>query len=97
VSENRNAEIVDAAMATGAVGYIVKSNAARELLPALQALRCCLVRNNPYLVGTDQRIMYKEIVDSAVSLMRSDFGSVQMLCPDCGTGGELQLLASRGI
>lgn len=97
MSEIRSGDIIDAAMATGAVGYIVKSNAANELLPALQALRCCLAQQRPYLLGTDQKLVYEEIVDAAVSLMHSDFASVQMLFPEHGMGGELRLLAFRGF
>ena len=40
---------------------------------------------------------YKSIVDTAVRVMRSDFASLQMLFPERGTGGELQLLAFRGF
>lgn len=38
VSEHRSPELVDAALATGASGYVVKSNAGRELLPAMTAV-----------------------------------------------------------
>ena len=38
LSEHRSWEIVDAAMATGARGYVVKADAARELLPAMEAV-----------------------------------------------------------
>ena len=34
VSENRSAEIVEEVLSTGAVGYVLKSDAATELLPA---------------------------------------------------------------
>src|SRR5215467_4276044 len=97
VSENRSEEIVEAAIATGAVGYIVKSNAGKELSPVLQSLRCCLAQDSSYLSATDQRELYEEIIDAAVSLMHSDFASVQMLFPERGTGGELRLLAFRGF
>ena len=40
---------------------------------------------------------YKQIVDSAVALMRSDYASLQMLFPERGVGGELLLLAFRGF
>jgi CheY-like chemotaxis protein len=87
----------DAAMATGAVGYIVKSNAGKELLPALNALRWSLEQDGPYLVTDSQQGMYEEIVDAAVALMRSDYASMQMLFPDRGIAGELRLLAFRGF
>src|SRR5215469_3795215 len=38
VSENRSADIVEAALSTGASGYVVKSDAAGELLPAIGAV-----------------------------------------------------------
>jgi DNA-binding NarL/FixJ family response regulator len=38
VSENRNRDIADAALSTGALGYITKSDAARELLHAVDAI-----------------------------------------------------------
>ena len=97
VSENRDRGIADAAIAAGAVGYIVKSHAAKDLLPVLNALRWSLAQNDPYLLGASQRIVYEEIVDAAVALMRSDCASMQMLYPERGTGGELRLLAFRGF
>jgi DNA-binding NarL/FixJ family response regulator len=38
LSEHRSCEIVDAAIATGARGYVVKADAARELLTAMEAV-----------------------------------------------------------
>jgi DNA-binding NarL/FixJ family response regulator len=38
VSEDRSAEIAEEALSTGAGGYVVKSDAARELLPAVKAV-----------------------------------------------------------
>jgi len=38
VSENRSVDITEAALHTGAGGYLVKSDAARELLPAVEAI-----------------------------------------------------------
>lgn len=38
VSENRSAEIAEEALSTGGSGYVVKSDAAGELLPALKAV-----------------------------------------------------------
>lgn len=38
VSENRTREVVDAALDTGALGYVLKSDARRELLLALDAV-----------------------------------------------------------
>ena len=38
VSENRSPDIAEAALSTGARGYVVKSDAAGELLPAVKAV-----------------------------------------------------------
>jgi len=38
VSENRSADIAEEALSTGAGGYVVKSDAASELLPAMEAV-----------------------------------------------------------
>src|ERR1700751_5341734 len=40
---------------------------------------------------------YEKLVDDAVSVIRSDYASVQMLFPERGTGGQLRLLAFRGF
>ena len=38
VSENQSPEIAEAALNTGAQGYVIKSDASRELLPAIRAV-----------------------------------------------------------
>ena len=38
VSENRSREIADAALTNGAGGYVVKSDAGKDLLPAIRAV-----------------------------------------------------------
>ena len=38
VSENRSPDVAEEALSTGAEGYVVKSDAARELLPAIKAV-----------------------------------------------------------
>jgi len=40
---------------------------------------------------------YQKIVDGASQIMRSEFASMQMLHPERGSRGELQLLAFRGF
>jgi signal transduction histidine kinase/CheY-like chemotaxis protein len=53
------------------------------------------------LIGEHDRLeLYGKIVDAAVSITRSQFGTMQLLCPQgdpSGHGGELQLLAHRGL
>ncbi|HLI95849.1 MAG TPA: SpoIIE family protein phosphatase [Candidatus Baltobacteraceae bacterium] len=41
--------------------------------------------------------LYKMFVDAAVTIMGSDYGSMQMFIPDRGESGELLLLASHGL
>ncbi len=50
------------------------------------------------MVTVDEpRAIYEKIVDAAVSLMHSDFASMQFFHPDRGEVGELELLAHRGF
>ncbi|HEU5254820.1 MAG TPA: GAF domain-containing protein [Vicinamibacterales bacterium] len=41
--------------------------------------------------------LYHKILDAAVAIMRSDFGSMQTFYPERGRSGELRLLAFRGF
>ena len=45
----------------------------------------------------DTSALYEKIMDAAMNIMRSDFGSMQMYHPERGNGGELHLLAFRGF
>jgi PAS domain S-box-containing protein len=45
----------------------------------------------------DGDALYMQILDTAVAVMRADFGSIQMLHPERGEHGELRLLAYRGF
>ncbi|MFF7708849.1 ATP-binding protein [Pseudomonas sp. NPDC007930] len=53
------------------------------------------------LIGEqDLEALYGKIVDAAVAITGSQFGTMQLLCPaghPSGHGGELQLLCSRGL
>ena len=53
------------------------------------------------LIGEQNRAeLYGKIVDAAVSITRSQFGTMQLLCPPgdpSGHGGELHLLYSHGL
>ena len=55
------------------------------------------VGNHPAPKKNQRSSHYEKIVDDAVALMRSDYSSMQMLCPERGSGGELRLLAFRGF
>ncbi|MBI5445746.1 MAG: PAS domain-containing protein [Deltaproteobacteria bacterium] len=49
-------------------------------------------------IGADGvECLYEEVLDTAVALLRADFGSFQMLEPERGPEGELRLLAHRGF
>src|SRR6516164_3723797 len=41
--------------------------------------------------------LYELILDSAVTILHADFGSIQMFYPERGTNGELRLLSHRGF
>ena len=60
-----------------------------------------LHRISTELIGEqDLKALYGKIVDAAVSITGSQFGTMQLLCPvghSSGHGGELQLLCSRGL
>lgn len=48
----------------------------------------------------DSAELYGKIVDAAVAIMGSQFGTIQRICPandESGHGGELGLLSSRGL
>jgi two-component sensor histidine kinase len=45
----------------------------------------------------DIQRLYSSLVDAAATLMRADFATMQMLHPDRGENGELQMLAHRGF
>ena len=57
----------------------------------LQALSTELIQDQPI------ESLYGKIVDAAVTLMRSDYGTMQSLSPECGAGGKLRLLVFRGF
>ncbi len=57
----------------------------------LQGISAELIRE------THVEALYEKLLDAAVAIMRSEFSSMQMLCSERGTGGELRLLAFRGF
>ena len=69
------------------------ANLAAELAAAeeLQAI------STELLGATDVHGLYDRIVAAAASIMRSDAASLQVLRPERGQGGELQLLATLGF
>src|SRR5215469_13305757 len=53
VTENRCSEVVQEALRTGALGYVAKSDAATELLPAVEAVRQGKQFVSPRLAGQE--------------------------------------------
>ena len=71
---------------------------AEALLEAERADGRLLQEISAQLIGESSGEQFCErLLDAAVHIMRSDFGSMQMLHPERGSGGELRLLAFRGF
>lgn len=50
------------------------------------------------LIGDDNpQLLYEQILDTAVAIMRSQYASIQMFDPERGSRGELLLLGHRGF
>jgi len=67
VTENRSRDIVEAALSTGAGGYVVKSNAGSELVPAIEAVLCgkqfvSAGLNDRNSIDTANRALHERIV-----------------------------------
>ncbi len=60
VSENRSADIAAEALSTGASGYVVKSNATRELLPAVDMVLAGTRFVSAGLFGEDSNVSTKD-------------------------------------
>lgn len=62
-----------------------------EMTKQLREISAALVHEG------DSSSLYEKILDSAASVMHSDFASMQVLHPGRGAGGELRLIAFRGF
>jgi PAS domain S-box-containing protein len=68
----------------------------KQLARELEDVRL-LQQTSAYLIHQDDaQALYEKILDAAISIMRSDFGSFQILYPEGRNGGKLRLLAYRG-
>src|SRR6185503_13365003 len=47
--------------------------------------------------AAEPEALYDKLIDAAVSIMHSDFGSMQQYYPHLGARGELKLLGHRGF
>jgi PAS domain S-box-containing protein len=68
-----------------------------ELAAELNATRLLQSLSVEMAYVLDIHSMYQKLVDSAQTIMSSDFASMQQYHPDLGERGELQLLATRGF
>jgi PAS fold/GAF domain len=66
----------------------------RQLVSELAATRQLHKISDQLIHGSDTEVLYENILDAAVAIMRSDFASMQMFYPE---RGELRLLAFRGF
>jgi len=64
VSENRSRDIVEAAFANGAGGYVIKSDAASDLVLAIQAVLEGKRFVSPRLLGREPNSVPEEQIDS---------------------------------
>jgi PAS domain S-box-containing protein len=66
----------------------------RQLVSELAATRQLHKISTQLIHASDTEVLYENILDAAVAIMRSDFASMQMFYP---ARGELRLLAYRGF
>jgi PAS domain S-box-containing protein len=66
----------------------------RQLASELAATQRLQQISTQLIHASDVEVLYDQILDAAVAMMRSDFASMQMFCPE---RGELRLLAHRGF
>ena len=72
--------------------------ASRQRLSAeLDCARRLQAVSTQLIQADDIESLYEKILDTATAIMRADFASYQMLCPERGERGELRLLAHRGF
>jgi signal transduction histidine kinase/CheY-like chemotaxis protein len=81
-----------------ATGFIVGTSEVQAQLTAELASAELLQNISTQLIPENSvKALYEKIVDAAVMLMRSDYGTMQRLYPQRGRGGQLRLLAYRGF
>jgi PAS domain S-box-containing protein len=68
-----------------------------QLRSELDAAHQLQIVSTQLIHENDADALYTKILDAAVTIMRSDFASMQMLYPERGSAGELRLLAFRGF
>ena len=83
--------LLSAEMPSALVGLFESGQADIELL------HCC---GAALIAERDHMALYGKIVDAAITIARSQFGTMQLVCPQghpSGHAGKLNLLCSRGL
>jgi PAS domain S-box-containing protein len=68
-----------------------------ELAKELSATRSLQEISTQFIQDGEMVALYEKLLDTAVAFLECDFASIQMLHPDRGPAGELQLLGYRGF
>lgn len=92
-------------VATHIAAIAIERRAAEEALRASEAKLVAeladtkLLQNISAQLASEEKVegLCEQILEAAVEIMRSDYGSMQMLYPERGAAGELYLLASHGF
>ncbi|MFW6323642.1 MAG: ATP-binding protein [Desulfovibrionales bacterium] len=69
----------------------------RDLEAELNATRLLQQVSTRLIQADDLDLLYEQILDTAVEVVNADFASIQLLHPERGPRGELQLLGHRGF
>ena len=107
VTENRSSDIAEAALGTGANGYLIKSDATTEMLLAVVAVlegkrfisgSLCVQTpsapgDNPYLQFAHSPSI-SELLASVINASAADFGNIQLFD---SKSGELRIVAQHGF
>jgi len=107
VTQNRSSDIAEEALSTGADGYLVKSDALTEMLPAIVAVlegrrfvtpslslqTPPALGNNPYPQFAHSPSI-SEFLASVINASAADYGTIQSF--DCKRG-ELRIVAQHGF
>lgn len=93
LSSVRQAEVIEVTQAAEAL-----ARESREQLRSELAATQSLQETSTKLIGEDSpQLLYEQILDTAVVIMRSPYASIQMFDPERGSAGELFLLGHRGF
>jgi two-component sensor histidine kinase len=68
-----------------------------QLAAELEIMRRIQEVSTRLLQADEIDALYREILDTTLAILHADFGSIQMLRPERGDSGELQLIEQRGI